>query len=300
MYDKLLLCITAIAILAAEIAAADPLDPSFVGESMSTGMDLGLVQQARDAGIITQSNSLYGEAGGPAPIQLGTPAAGVETGDHSSTVMAEQMAQNTETQTQNINATGAWSLDLKGDVVRHIDLRLMQNKDAIMGNGAMTGENGTKSVTVSGLLSSNRLSLTVMPINSLDLYKLDLSLDSNTKGTYTFYSVGGATQSGDVSGTASIDASVPIYQAEDADADADADAGAQGSIDAKTDNLGANSAAAGSIAPPYKSSGYEPVRLGGGAIGSVSGSGSVSSSTSVGMVSGGGFSSSYSSMSGSM
>jgi hypothetical protein len=294
MYDKLLLCITAIALLAAEIAAADPLDPSFVGESMSTGMDLGLVQQARDAGIITQSNPLYGEAGGPAPTVLGTPAAGVETGDPSQNVMAEQTAQNTETQMQNINATGAWSLDLKGDVVRHIDLRLIQNKDAIMGNGAMTGENGTESVTASGLLSSNRLSLTVMPINSLDLYKLDLSLDPDTKGSYTFYSAGGDTQSGDVSGTASIDTSVPIYQA--------ADVGAQGSTDAKTDNQGANSAASGSIAPQYKSSGYEPVRLGGSASGSVSGSGSASSSTSVSMVSGGGFSSSssYSSMSGSM
>jgi len=103
---------------------------------------------------------------------------------------------------ENANVTGAWSLDLSGEIARHFDLSLTQNKDAIMGYGAISGGNGTQQVTASGSLSIGKIMLTVMPIDSLDLYKLDLSLDSQTSGTYTAYSASGDTWSGDVTGTA--------------------------------------------------------------------------------------------------
>jgi hypothetical protein len=48
-----------------------------------------------------------------------------------------------------------------------------------------------------------------MSLGSLELYKLDLSLDSNTTGNYTAYSAGGATWSGKVSGIAPLDISNP-------------------------------------------------------------------------------------------
>jgi hypothetical protein len=285
MYDKLPLLITAIALLAVATAAADPLDPGFVGESMSTGMDLGLVQQAKDAGIIGDSNPLQKEAGGPVSIQLGTPTFGQEAKDPRTTV--GESAQGNDLQAENINVTGTWSFDLLGGITRHIDLSMIQNRDAVMGNGAMTGDNGTKRVTASGMLTSNRLSLTVMPINSLDLYKLDLSLDPKTSGTYTFYPASGATRSGDVSGTAPIDTSVPIHQA----------AGVGESARAVTDNRDSNTSASGFSESQYAGAGPAPVMLGQGS----SDAGGISSSSSLSMVFGGSESmQSMSSMSGSM
>ena len=132
------------------------------------------------------------------PHYLGTPPAGAEVYASPTT--------NTSTlntaETENANVTGSWYLDLNGELTRHLDLSLTQNKDAVMGYGAMTGGNGTQQVTASGSLSGGRIMLNVMPINSLDLYKLVLSLDSSTAGSYTTYSASGDTWSGDVTGTA--------------------------------------------------------------------------------------------------
>ncbi len=204
MYDKLPLIITAIAYIIVQVhaqdwgGAGDPLSPNFVGETMSTGMDLELEQQAKEAGIITGNNPEYSSASGPSTTYLGTPPAGAEMD-----VMPTTNTLTTNTaDAENANISGAWSLDLSGELTRHIDLSLTQNKDTVMGYGAMTGGNGTQRVTASGSLSGGKIMLTVMPINSLDLYKLDLSLDSNTAGSYTAYSANGDTWSGDVTGTA--------------------------------------------------------------------------------------------------
>jgi|GEM_PF-5087764 hypothetical protein len=51
---------------------ADFLDASFVGETMSMPLDLGLVQKAKDAGVITKDNPLYDTFSGPSR-NLGTP-----------------------------------------------------------------------------------------------------------------------------------------------------------------------------------------------------------------------------------
>lgn len=200
MYDKLPLILTAIAYIMIQAHAqdwgdtvGDPLSPDFVGDTMSTGMDLGMEQQAKDAGIITGSNSQHNSASGPSTTYLGTPPAGSEM-DVSPTTNADDA--------ENANITGAWSIDLSGELTRHIDLNLAQNKNDVMGYGSMTGGNGTQKVTASGSLSGGRLMLTVMPINSLDLYKLDLSLESHTSGTYTAYSASGETWLGSIIGTA--------------------------------------------------------------------------------------------------
>ncbi|MGA9100160.1 MAG: hypothetical protein WB392_14650 [Methanotrichaceae archaeon] len=204
MYDKLPLIITAIAYIIVQAHAqdwgdtpGDPLDPSFVGDTMSTGMNLEMEQQAKDAGIITGNNPQYSSDRGPTTTYLGTPPAGAEI-DVSPTPNTPTM--NTA-EVENVNATGTWSLDLLGEPTRHIDLSITQNKDAIMGYGAISGGNGTQRVTASGSLSGDKIVLTVMPINSLDLYKLDLSIDPHTSGTYTAYSASGDTWSGDVTGT---------------------------------------------------------------------------------------------------
>jgi hypothetical protein len=163
-------------------SAGDPLDPSFVGETMSMPLDPELIQKAREAGIIKGD---------------GTSFAGSEFDDNG---MMEAPAQAG----QNVNITGVWSLDLIAldQILRHMDLALVQNKDVVMGYGAVIGGDDTQRVTASGSKAGNRLSLTVMPIDELYLYKLDLSFDLHTTGTYTAHSANGSIWSGDIAGTA--------------------------------------------------------------------------------------------------
>lgn len=280
MYDKLPLIITAIAYIFIQAhaqddwGAGDPLSPSFVGETMSTGMDLQLVQQAKDAGIIKPSNPMYNSVSSPTATYLGTPPAGAEM-DVQPDVQPTANTADVEADPEGANVTGAWSLDMSGDITKHIDLSLTQNKDAVMGYGAMMGGNGTQRVTASGSLTGGRIALTIMPINSIDLYKLDLSLDPHTSGTYTAYSASGDTSSGDVTGTApsgisstSSDIAAPnSTQSPGADTESSIQPGAT-----------SNAASSSSVA-----------RLGSGSASVSQGyGGSVSSSTSMSMGSSGG------------
>ncbi len=195
MYHKLLLCIAIITYFMAQAqalppmlvdsndldwvgeSAGDPLDPSFVGETMSMPLDPELIQKAREAGIIKDDDS-----------------------PHRSASATEAPAKAW----QNVNVTGDWSLDLIAldQDMRHMDLTLAQNKDVVMGYGAVIGGNDTQRVTASGSNAGGRLSLTVMPVDELYLYKLDMSFDLHTTGTYTAYSTDGSTWSGDIAGTA--------------------------------------------------------------------------------------------------
>lgn len=225
MYPKLLLCITIVAYFIAQSQAlppmlvdsndldwvgdtpGDPLDPSFVGETMSMPLDPELIQKARAAGIIKDENPLYrapggyGAAYGSGATYLGTPIAG------TGSVEPVSGALGTSTQAgaaQDVNVTGQWSLDLVAldQVLKHMDLNLVQNKDIVMGYGAVIGSNETQRITASGSTSGGRLSLTVMPVDGRYLYKLGLSFDLHTAGTYTAYSADGSILTGDIVGTA--------------------------------------------------------------------------------------------------
>jgi len=180
-------------------SAGDPLDPGFVGETMDMPLDPDLIQKAREAGIIKDANSPYRPTGSSGALQLGTPFADAGFNDVGTAETSAQVGQN-------MNVTGDWSLDLIAldQVLRHMDLALVQNKGVVMGYGAMTGGNDTQRVTASGSNAGGRLSLTVMPIDKLYLYKLDLSFDLRTTGTYTAYSADGGIWSGDIAGTAPV------------------------------------------------------------------------------------------------
>ncbi len=220
MYPKLLLCITIIAYFIAQAQAlppmlvdsndldwvgnspGDPLDPSFVGETMSMPLDPDLIRKAKAAGIIKDANPLYRSPGGSGATYLGTPFADTgfdDTGSGEPGILDAPARAG-----QDVNVTGPWSLDLIAldQVLRHMDLSLAQNKDIVMGYGAVIGGDETQRVTASGSTSGGRLSLTVMPVDGLYLYKLDLSFDLHTDGTYTAYSAGGSTWTGDIEGTA--------------------------------------------------------------------------------------------------
>ena len=183
IYHKLLLSITVIAffLVQADAQPGDPLNPSQLGESMSMPLPQELLQDARDAGVITESNPLYKS----------------DSKQSSFSVMPPPEA-DADNSLDNVNVTGAWSFDLMGKDPEQIKLYLIQNKDVVMGQGIINRGNGTKKATASGSISGENMSLTVMPEGVSNLYKLNLSLSSLAAGTYTAYMADGSSRSGKV------------------------------------------------------------------------------------------------------
>lgn len=177
----------------------DPLDPSFVGETMDMPMDPELIIQARAAGIIKNSNRLYKTVSSPSATYLGSAPPEDTWSDESDPATPGEAAKR-------VNVTGAWSLDLIAldQILKHLNLALVQNRDAIIGYGTLNADNETHSIIASGSQEGGRLMLAVTPTDSQDLYKLDLSLDVHTTGTYIAYSASGLTWSGDIAGSAPI------------------------------------------------------------------------------------------------
>ena len=198
-FHKLLLCITVIAYFLVQAYAlpsmfteveslgfagdsvGDPLDPNQLGESMSMPLPPELIQEARNAGAITKSNRLN-------KSYSKQPAFSVA-------LQPEAYADNSM---DNVNVTGAWSFDLKGKDPEQMKLYLVQNEDVVTGHGVINRENGTEKATANGSISGEKMNLTVMPLGSLNLYKLNLSLSSLAAGTYTVYLANGGSRSGKV------------------------------------------------------------------------------------------------------
>ena len=109
-----------------------------------------------------------------------------------------QPQANADNSLDNMNVTGAWSFDLKGKDLEQMNLYLIQNKDMIMGQGVINRGNGTENATASGSISGAEMSLTVIPVGVLNLYKLNLSLSTLAEGTYTAYMADGSSRSGEV------------------------------------------------------------------------------------------------------
>jgi hypothetical protein len=159
----------------------DPLDPKFVGESMDMPMDQELIQKARKAGIIKESNS----RNKPDSQQPGFK-------------VLPRSEEDADSSLTKVNVTGKWSFDLKGEIPNQIKLNLIQNKNLVVGQGIISNGDGNQNTTASGSISGKRMSLTVMPVGTLNLYKLNLSLSSLTAGTYTIYMSDGRSWSGDL------------------------------------------------------------------------------------------------------
>lgn len=221
-FRRLLLYITAIAFLISQAQSkpamlvdsysvdsfddsiGDPLDPSILGESMSMPLPMWMVHAAINAGIVKDSKALYAYDDGIGGY-AGAYNDNSKNTDFGSSITPASKSDTTypiEQSPQSVNVTGPWSLSLKDQVQRHLDLALVQNKDAVLGHGILDDPNGTQRVLVSGSTIGNRLAITAMLVDSLNLYKLDLSLSPNITGFYTAYSANGATWSGEVSDSA--------------------------------------------------------------------------------------------------
>lgn len=191
-------------------SVGDPLNPSILGESMSMPLPLDMVRAAIDSGVVKDSPVLYAYDDGQGGY-AGSRNKDSTLTDSGSTLAPESGTMDTSGQSlQRVNVSGPWSLDLKDRIQRHLDLALIQNNGVVLGHGFIEGPDGTQSVTASGSLTGGMLRLTAMLADSLDLYRLNLSLNTNTIGTYTAYSVRGATWSGDVSGSAPSNISNPV------------------------------------------------------------------------------------------
>jgi hypothetical protein len=199
IYHKLLLSITFIAFFLAQADAqqsmlmnveslgfagdtvGDPLDPSQLGESMYMPLPQELIQDARKAGVITESNPLNK----PDSEQQGFSVLPRPEADEDNSL-------------HNVNVTGAWSFDLKGKAPEQIKLYLIQNEDTVIGQGAINRGNITEKATANGSILGDKMSLTVMSVDASNLYKLNLSLSSLAAGTHTAHMADGSSRSGKV------------------------------------------------------------------------------------------------------
>lgn len=181
IYNKLLLCITILAFLLVSAEAGDPLSPSQLGESMSMPLSQDLLQDARDAGVITGSNALY-----------------EPDSQKSSFSVAPETEADAANSIDNVNLTGTWSLDLKGEAPEQMELYLIQNEGLVMGHGVINRGIETKNATASGSISGDELRIVVMPVGTTDMYEINLSLSALSAGTYTVHETDGSSRSGEV------------------------------------------------------------------------------------------------------
>ncbi len=209
IHNNILLSIAIIAIflIQANAQPGDPLNPGQLGESMSMPLPPELIQDARNAGVITGSNSLYKSDNEQPGFSLMTPAE-----------VAEDNSQD------NVNANGTWSFDLAGKIPEKIELYLVQNKDVVTGQGTINRQNETEKATAIGSISGTKMSLTVVPQGVSDLYQLNLSLSSLTAGTYTAYMADGSTRSGQATFAVSANIFKPAATATEDGSRADANA----------------------------------------------------------------------------
>ncbi len=209
LYHKVLLSITVITIFLIQANAdpGDPLDPGQLGESMSTPLPQELIQDARNAGVITGSNPLYKSDREQPGFSVVTPT--------------EAAADNS---LDNVNVNGTWSFDLIGKPPEKMKLYLVQNKDVVMGQGVINRQNETEKATASGSISGTKMSLTVIPLGVLNLYKLNLSLSTLAAGTYTAYMADGGSRSGQVTFAVSANIFKPASTAAEDGAGKDANA----------------------------------------------------------------------------
>ena len=164
------------------VQAADPLDPIQMGESMDMGLPQELIQAGIRSGVITESNPLYRS----------------ESVQPSFSVVPPPESADAINSIDNANVTGEWSFKLNGKDPEQMKLHLFQYEDVVMGQGEIKRGNETNEARVSGSISGEKMSLTVMPVDVLNLYKLDLSLSSLASGTYIAYLANGSSRSGKV------------------------------------------------------------------------------------------------------
>jgi hypothetical protein len=100
---------------------------------------------------------------------------------------------------------GRWSLELRDDRLRTLNLNLLQNGRVVFGRGDMIVDGMSQLASASGLISQEVLYLDIISLEDQTLYRCVLRPGTNSlSGSYYAFGSGGAVWSGTVSGSRSL------------------------------------------------------------------------------------------------
>ena len=173
--------------------------------------------------IETPWASRAAKIGQPGTDILSVPSGSKSSSDASTPQQARNQELNQKPTTQSVvtNATipvqsttssepmavsGSWSLVLNDSASRTAVMTLFQDGDAVYGTGNLNLDaNTTLIAAASGSISGDKLSLDVVSLGKVSLYRITMTLsrDSAT-GTYTAFNHGVASTSGTANGVRSV------------------------------------------------------------------------------------------------
>ena len=112
---------------------------------------------------------------------------------------------NTGALSTQANLTGSWSVDLRGSMVRHLDLLVFQEGDLIVGSGQMLANGASLAVAVAGSAAGDRSTIFVSSIDKPEVFRLELSASGIAlAGEYDFLTSGSIRESGTVTGSIAL------------------------------------------------------------------------------------------------
>lgn len=191
---KLSLCIAVLALFAIPACSQDDNAISGAGGYLDTG-DNSAKQDIRAA---FGDEDLFNPGKSKSSSSLGTGKKALVTVSRD---MLPSAAETPDTASSPASVAGRWSLAITDSMDRSVNLMLAQSDDAIFGRGYMIYGNTTQEVTATGSVSGSEISLDLLALNDMFLYRLELGLEDNLlSGDYTAYSTSVAPWSGEVDG----------------------------------------------------------------------------------------------------
>ena len=149
---------------------------------------------------------IRGTMGGEDLFNPGKSSSSLGTGKKAAVAVTRDMlpsdAAAADTASAPASVAGRWSLTLTDSMDRSVNIMLAQSDDAIFGRGYMAYGNTTQDVTATGVVSGNEISLDLLAINDMNLYRLKLNLDGNLlSGDYVAHSASVAPWTGGAEGS---------------------------------------------------------------------------------------------------
>ncbi len=192
-YLKLLLCMAVFALFAIQACSQDDMGLSGTGGYLDTS-DNSAKQDIRET---MGGEGLFSPGKSSSSLGTGKKAAVAVTRD-----MLPSAANDADAASVPVSVAGRWSLALTDSMDRSVNLMLAQSDDAIFGRGYMAYGNTTQEVTATGAVSDKGISLDLLALSDMNLYRLKLSLDGNMlSGDYVAHSASIAPWTGGAEGS---------------------------------------------------------------------------------------------------
>ena len=192
-YLKLLLCMAVFALFAIQACSLDDMGSSGTGGYLDTS-DNSAKQDIRET---MGGEGLFNPGKSSSSLGTGKKAAVAVTRD-----MLPSAANDADAASVPASVAGRWSLTLTDSMDRSVNLMLAQSDDAIFGRGYMAYGNTTQDVTATGVVSDKVISLDLLTLSDMNLYRLELNLDGNLlSGDYVAHSASIAPWTGGAEGS---------------------------------------------------------------------------------------------------